>query len=264
MNKLAHPTDLYADFGEEVASKLARLQAIHDDLFEYITFDIGKEISAEEREARGVTDDLLAENSSLTYGETPFSTLARCLYKIKLKYGGIPGCTPENPDKGGVFVDIGSGVGKPVYAAALLHQWTSCIGVELMEGLNDVAIDTLETWNKGMPYFPPLGTYPAGHPDSKKIHYKIPAEAREVHLDFICADATTEVDWSNSTVGFACSTCFDRDLMSKLAKLAEKMPSGSFFITSCETLDSPEWEIVDQEIQQMSWGPAVLFIHKRK
>ena len=52
----------------------------------------------------------------LTYGETPFDALARPLALIEKRFGGLP--APGT----GVFADIGCGTGKPLFAAALLHE----------------------------------------------------------------------------------------------------------------------------------------------
>jgi tRNA G46 methylase TrmB len=40
---------------------------------------------------------------------------------------------------GGKFVDIGSGSGKAVFAAALLHKFDDCVGIEILEGLHNLA-----------------------------------------------------------------------------------------------------------------------------
>lgn len=46
---------------------------------------------------------------------------------------------------GKVFVDIGSGTGRLVFAAAALHShWKKCRGIELLPGLNKAAEDTLD------------------------------------------------------------------------------------------------------------------------
>jgi hypothetical protein len=79
--------------------------------------------------------------ATLVYGEIMFEPFAHALLKvcvaqscfthehvrqavwaqIKHLYGGL--ATP-----GGKFYDLGSGTGKPVFAAALLHAWDSCTG----------------------------------------------------------------------------------------------------------------------------------------
>jgi hypothetical protein len=43
-----------------------------------------------------------------------------------------------------VFTDIGSGTGRIVLAAAALHPWKLCRGVEVLEGIHNVALETLD------------------------------------------------------------------------------------------------------------------------
>lgn len=45
---------------------------------------------------------------------------------------------------GKVFTDIGSGTGRLVLAAAALHPWKLCRGLEVLEGIHNVALETLE------------------------------------------------------------------------------------------------------------------------
>ena len=52
---------------------------------------------------------------------------------FKLKPGGFSSahcCATYTP--GGVCYDLGSGVGRPVFAAALLHPFARCVGIEIL------------------------------------------------------------------------------------------------------------------------------------
>lgn len=51
--------------------------------------------------------------------------------KIKDKYQGLL-------TGGGTFMDVGTGTGRPVFAAALLHDFDRVVGIELLEGLSKV------------------------------------------------------------------------------------------------------------------------------
>lgn len=68
----------------------------------------------------------------MVYGEIEFLPFAKILHKLK-GYGGL-----QKP--GGVFVDVGCGSGRPVFAAALYHDFDRCIGIEILEGLHQVGI----------------------------------------------------------------------------------------------------------------------------
>jgi hypothetical protein len=49
---------------------------------------------------------------------------------------------------GGVFYDLGSGTGKVVLAAALLHSFSACCGIELLAGLHEVALGYQMSWEQ--------------------------------------------------------------------------------------------------------------------
>ena len=41
---------------------------------------------------------------------------------------------------GGVFYDLGSGIGKAVVSASLLHNFSACVGIELIPSLHELAL----------------------------------------------------------------------------------------------------------------------------
>jgi ubiquinone/menaquinone biosynthesis C-methylase UbiE len=41
---------------------------------------------------------------------------------------------------GGKFVDVGCGTGRPVFAACLLHDFDSCVGIEILTDLYKLAL----------------------------------------------------------------------------------------------------------------------------
>jgi hypothetical protein len=75
----------------------------------------------------------------LTYGEFDLFFFAQLLDRALDQYN-------ENvkswEDK--VFTDVGSGTGRLVLAAAALHPWRLCRGVEVLKGIHNVALETLE------------------------------------------------------------------------------------------------------------------------
>ena len=118
-----------ASSGAEEASASAAARALvlerdpaAADAFERLAIECplyrAKTVSAAERDRRALCE------SSLTYGEILFEPFETALRKIKHLYGGL-----ARP--GGTFVDVGSGSGKAVFAAALLHEWESLHGIEV-------------------------------------------------------------------------------------------------------------------------------------
>ena len=71
-------------------------------------------------------------SSTLVYGEIEFIPFAEILQKVK-GYGGLQ-------QSGGVFSDVGCGSGRPVFGAALFHDFDRCVGIEILEGLHKVSM----------------------------------------------------------------------------------------------------------------------------
>jgi hypothetical protein len=121
-----------------------------------VPFSAGRDISARVREAAREASTTAAASADaplpecdtdLTYGETPFRAIADALGKIETRFGGLP------PRGRGVFADVGCGTGKPLFAAALLHEWRACVGVEVIEELLGEAETLVEEWQGGLPFF---------------------------------------------------------------------------------------------------------------
>ena len=50
-------------------------------------------------------------------------------------------------NRGGTLYDLGSGTGKACVAAAILHNFDQCVGVECLEGLFSVSLELLASYN---------------------------------------------------------------------------------------------------------------------
>ena len=220
-------------------TRINQLEGVYNQLLEDHPTTIGKAVSKKERETNNLTA------STLVYGEIQFKPFALAFEKIKHKYKGL-----RKP--GGVFYDLGSGTGKPVFAALMLHEWDKCIGVEVLKGLHRISVELLERWveQKGE-----LGG--AGGPSPVLTDYQ-----RKTGVEFICADITAH-DWSDADVAFANSTCFDEALMRKLAEKAELLKSGAFFVTFTKRLPSSSWKVLEYERHVMSWGEATVYIQQK-
>jgi hypothetical protein len=110
------------DFVPDIRFITAR-EELFDKVVAVCPIGRGKELSASDREKLGL------RASTLVYGEIKFKPFAIALQKLRDLYGGL--------DKPGLkFYDLGSGTGKAVFAAALLHPWDTCTGepVELETG----------------------------------------------------------------------------------------------------------------------------------
>ena len=206
--------------------------AVYDAITGEYSTTICKAVSKKQR------NDENLKRGTLVYGEIHFKTYALTFEKIKRLYGGL-----QSP--GGVYYDIGSGSGKPVFASILMHEFSSAVGIEILSGLHKVSLEMLEIWQE------------------KKTEMSVSEKTKETIVDFVCGDITT-YDWSDGDVCFANSTCFSNELMQQLAVTAAKMKPGSFFITFTRRLPSPHFEVLEYERHLMSLGEATVFIHRRK
>lgn len=222
--------DFSGDFAALSIEAIPRLKRIFDALALEMPVSAGKRASTEER------NQAKNRKSTLVYGEISFESYAIAIEKIKNKYGGL-----QMP--GGVFYDLGHGTGKPSLAAALLHDFDSVNGIEILESLYTLSMRLRSVW-------------------MENIHPLLSAAKRRTEVNFFLGDITVE-DWSDATLCFANSTCFDDILMRAIADKADLMARGTFFITFTKRLPSDAWEVLEYESHQMSWGSATVYIQRK-
>jgi len=222
---------------------VASRKAVYEQLVKNFPTSVGKAVSKRERDETG------QHQSTLVYGEINFESFAIALEKVKHRYGlpgqGYSGVTGFMQEPGGIFYDIGSGTGKPVFAAVCIHPFEKAIGVEILEGLYNTSLELLEQWNAQIK--PTLTEQP-------------PTEVEMAHADV--TDFSLK-DWSDGDVVFANSTCFDDRLMAKVADKAAALKKGAFFITLTKRLPSSHFEVLENELYQMSWGGATVYIQQK-
>ena len=162
---------------------------------------------------------------SLTYGEITLHSLASILAQH------------TRPTNQTIFADIGSGIGRGLIAAAMCHNFSRCIGIELLHSLHDQALLVKATCEKS-------GTITAG-----------------CELQLICGDFRTCHEWHCADVVYVNSTCFDRPLMAALSDACEYLPLGATVITQTYPLSSDMFVGSNVGAYSMSWGSADVFVH---
>ena len=83
----------------------------------------------------------------LTYGEFDFSFFAELLERSNYHYSKYDNSNVDQSSgwKDKTFLDIGSGTGRLVIGAAALHpQWALCRGIEILPGIHETAVHSLE------------------------------------------------------------------------------------------------------------------------
>lgn len=163
-----------------------------------------------------------------------------------------------------VFVDLGSGTGHAVFAAALLHPFKQAIGCEILEPLHLKAKDLEQKY---------YGIFAGGEGEPA-----VPEDVKKVELTFLNGDFRQKIDeiFVPGVCVICCvGTCWDDELMqaicdkaaepSKVDPEQECVKPGCFCITFSKMLpDTENWEVILAEPAQCSWGQATLFVHKKK
>jgi hypothetical protein len=233
--------ELHMDMG-----LLRKQMAVYNALYEGLDTNVAKKISSNEREKQGLA------HSSLVYGEISFEPFAITIRKIEEKFGGLP--------REAAFYDIGSGTGKPVFAAVLLHDgFKTASGVEILKGLHATSEEVLRKWQrvvgdldqqmqhseKGAKVVAKDDIVQEVVAKDDKVqegdeikHQQLlslcsslgphSAQLSSPEVTMVCADCTdlnplSGLDWSGGDLVFANSTCFDHQLLHDVAACAERM-----------------------------------------
>ena len=167
----------------------------------------------------------------IQYGEVSISSFAAALAWVR-------------PQPGETFVDVGSGVGKAVLAAALLHPLEAAIGIEILDDLHDAAERALAAARRPRA--------PCG-----------PLAARRVELRR--ADALAPpVAWADDAdVVFCTTTCFTPEMRAAFVRGAERLRVGARVIVTTAPLESARFRLLRSERLPYGKGSLLFFAYER-
>lgn len=170
-------------FVPEVEELPMQLQDAYHKFYEAYSFVDGYQLSYEAQ--GGCT------TSALTYGESHFAPIYRLLSILQVE-----------ATAGDLLVDLGSGTGRLVAAAALAFPLLRCRGIELLPALHTAALQTK-------------------------------ARLPEASLELVLGDILHE-DWSDASIVVAMSLCFPAEMMKGLeAKFALLRPGSRVVLMNC-------------------------------
>jgi len=147
---------------------------------------------------------------------------------------------------------LGSGVGRGLVAGSFLHQFNKLIGIEYLENLHLLA---LETKNKYDEKFEDI------FKNNKELFKFVNKKS-----DFEVYNGNfLSFDWKDASFIFANSTCFSAELMNSLSQKAEELNKGTIFVTFTKKLPnlSDKWEVKEGFKRVMSWGIATIYVHRK-
>lgn len=70
-------------------------------------------------------------------------------------------------------------------------------------------------------------------------------------------------DWRDADVVFANSTCYDDELLEKISNIALGLKKGAFVITFTKRLPAADFDVLEYELHQQSWGAATVYIQQK-
>ncbi|WP_058534151.1 class I SAM-dependent methyltransferase [Legionella saoudiensis] len=145
-----------------------------------------------------------------------------------------------HPNEQTVFYDLGCGVGKAVFACAMVYPIYKSVGIEILPQLYFNACRHIDD----------LAKLPNYVEQSKKIEF-ILGDFLEVNLD-------------EATIIFINSTSFFSPTWEKICARLEQLPQLQTVITTSKTLASKHFKVILQTQIEMSWGVVFAYIHARK
>jgi len=219
-----------------------RLARRWDALFVDCSTSVAKTISQNEKKDKNLTG-----LSSLVYGEVLFSSLARVMCKY----------IPFRPNM--VFYDVSSGSGRGVFLGTMFHEFKRCSGIEILSGLYGAAMGVRQRY---MAEYCAKKETKDVKKDNDPKHAGWPEDLAGPVVQFHNSDFRL-IDWSDGDICFANSTCFDEQLMTDLARQAEKLKQGAYFMTLTKGLQSTHFQVVESKQYPMSWGMATCITQKK-
>ena len=222
------------------AAAYKECQHVFSSVFQAYTSDKSKQIARQNvlRHGDAAAADAL---SSKVYGEVEFGAFANLLERADIQTGET-------------LFDLGSGTGKALVAASLLFgdRLAAAEGVELLEDLQALADTALASYRAAL----------VGTPATRDLFAsRAGCELRAAQGDFLTEPWAAQ--WTKADIVFANSTCFDHDLMQRIAAIAERMRPGARLITFTRNLPSAAFEVTEKVNLGMSWGVATCYIHRR-
>ncbi|CAE7237792.1 unnamed protein product [Symbiodinium sp. KB8] len=191
-------------------------------LFDSIYEDVGQ--SASEL-ARGAPSSPTASSASgvveMTYAEMAFEAFAEVMRGV-------------HPTPGSRFLDLGSGTGRQVMAAALLFDFAGCVGVEMHHALNSVA---QQRPARAQAAVARAGGLPEDLPD---MHF--------IENDFM------HISWRDYDVVFANAADFPPSILQGIADQSRELPKGALLITCGYALTAGHLTCISSKTLPAEWG----------
>ncbi|KAK3275243.1 hypothetical protein CYMTET_16616 [Cymbomonas tetramitiformis] len=185
------------------------------------------------------------QNDDWFYGEFSFEAITSLLQTI-------------NPKEGEVFLDLGSGMGKAVLAAALTQPFSECRGVEFLPAVHAYAEKAAEMYDASSKAA--QGTLESSSGGESVWPRHCPQVKLEVG-DFRAVDMTT------ADVIYCFATCFSRDVVDYLDMSFTVLKPGTRVLMASKALTCPDLRPWDPPVVQVEMshtgGTLPVFVYER-
>lgn len=243
--KPLHAEQVSKALKEERSNELYRVTCSRiDDLFVDHPMEVGKRAAQHARRQQRA----FVHDEALMYGESDPKEFVRLLRALQLVHGHIQ-------LGGGAFFDIGSGLAKPVFAAALFHPFRSCVGLERLEAVHQKATEIAEKYSE------------EALPTMSEAEQ---ARREDSTVDLIHADALYDEEWSarwgrEATIAYVDATLFDSKQWARVVDIAGTMHSGRVCISLTKKLPEADWMMLwEEEAFKTAWGHAPVYVQERR
>lgn len=212
----------------------------------------------------------------LVYGEFGFLSLVAFFKKHRTSI----------PRAGATCYDLGSGVGRPVFAAATLHPFAKVVGMECLEGLNALGAELARLYAAEVAPRVTAAMRAHADADAGTSAAAPPPTAKAPAVELVRCDFMADDRWGEADVVLVNSCCFSEDLFAGIeARASELLRPGALVVTlrqrfaSVEARASSEaatgvdggdvetggacWELLEASERRMSWGPSMMFVYRR-
>lgn len=211
----------------------------------------------------GGEDGEMKEDFRFAY--TDITVIAHVLHIIQSEYTPLT----DGGEPSAIFIDLGSGVGHALFAAALLAPFKQLVGCEKLGNLH---LKAKELEQKYYAIFNDGGEpgLPAPLPeDMKKAEITLTEGDMLEQLDAIFPGNQPGVK-----VIFCAATCMDDSVLNAVCEKAgeatpegERVEAGAFLVTLTKMIPPQhldKWDVIVAEQIKCPWGEASLFIHQKK
>lgn len=167
---------------------------------------------------------IASEKVNLIYGEVTLEAIREVFLHIEAQL-------PTFSQSRGKFYDLGSGSGRSLLMATVVHHFEVSIGIEIVPSLHRMSIALRDYW--------------AANEVTNRL----------THIDFHLGSILnlSLCDWTDGDVVFANSTCFNSELFDAMVEIGKRLKSGAIFITLTSDIQCPEFRVIGELRLPMSW-----------